>query len=205
MAPEARFCDEEGFGFGWYVAGDALPRTSHALAADGGVWLVDPLEAAGVEERVRALGEPRGVIQLLDRHERDGAAWAARLGVPLHVVPFTPLPGAPFVPVPLVRSRFWREAALWWPEPRVLVTADALGTLPYFRAGGEPIGVHPLLRLRPPRLLGAFDPEHVLVGHGAGVHGPRTAGAVREAVRTARRRLPQAWLGAARGAVRRRG
>ena len=32
---------------------------------------------------MRALGEPAGVLQLLDRHNRDGAAWAARLGVPL--------------------------------------------------------------------------------------------------------------------------
>lgn len=204
MAADTRFCDEADFGFGWYLRGDTLPRTSHALVHEGAVWLVDPIEAPGVGERVRALGEPRGVIQLLDRHARDGAAWALQLGVPLHVVPFAAIAGAPFELLPLVRSRFWRECALWWPERRVLVAADALGTLPYFRAGGEPIGVHPLLRLRPPRTLARLDPEHVLVGHGAGLHGPETAAAVRQAVATARRRLPRAWLGAARSAVRRR-
>ncbi|HSC92007.1 MAG TPA: hypothetical protein VLB86_10185 [Gaiellaceae bacterium] len=204
MAEETRFCDELDVGFGWYRAGEALRRTSHALAADGGVWLVDPVDAEGVEGRVRVLGEPRGVIQLLDRHERDGAAWAARLGVPLHVVPFVPVAGAPFVPLPLVRSRWWREAALWWHEPRVLVVADALGTISYFRAGDEPIGVHPLLRLRPPRALATLDPAHVLVGHGSGLHGAGTTAAVREAIVTARRRLPQAWAAAALSPLRRR-
>ena len=74
-----------------------MGRTSHALAVDGRVWLTDPIDADGVEERIRSLGEPAGVIQLLDRHKRDGAALAARLGVPLHVVPSS-LPGTPFLP-----------------------------------------------------------------------------------------------------------
>ncbi|MGE5691086.1 MAG: hypothetical protein ACM33B_11090 [Pseudomonadota bacterium] len=195
-----RFCDEEPWGFGWFRKGDRFVRTSHALLADGGVWLVDPLDAPGVEERVRALGEPRGVIQLLDRHARDGAAWAARLGVPHHVVPFAPV--GPFELVPLVRSRWWREAALWWPGERVLAIADALGSIPYFRGGDEPLGVHPLLRLRPPWPLLRLAPEHVLVGHGRGVHGPETAAAMRDSIRAARRRLPRAWAGAALSPLR---
>jgi hypothetical protein len=199
---ETRFCDEEAWGFGWFLAGDRMIRTSHAVAADGGVWLVDPLDAPGVEERVRALGEPRGVIQLLDRHGRDAAAWAGRLGVPHHVVPFDPV--GPFELVPLVRTRFWREAALWWRDERVLAVADALGTVDhYFRAGDEPIGVHPLLRLFPPRPLVRLDPLHVLVGHGHGEHGPHVAAAMRDAIRHARRRLPRAAAGGVAAAVRR--
>ena len=100
VAGETRYVDEEPWGFGWWVAGDALVRTSHAIRAGDGVWLVDPIEATASNERVRALGEPRGVIQLLDRHTRDGAAWAERLGVPLHVVPFEPV--GPFELVPVV-------------------------------------------------------------------------------------------------------
>jgi hypothetical protein len=188
-----RFCDEHAFGFGWITDEEQVPRTSHALAADGGVWAVDPVSWPAAEERLRGLGEPRGVVQLLDRHERDCAAFAERLGVGLHVVPFEPLAGAPFEFLPVLKTRFWRESALWWPERRVLVCADAVGTLPYFLAVGEPVGVHPLLRLKPPRALATVHPLYVLCGHGEGGHGEGVARALHEAVRTARRRLPSAW------------
>ena len=186
------FCDELDWGFGWVSPEKPKLRlTSHALAVDGRVWVIDPSEADGVEERVRALGEPAGVIQLLDRHDRASAAYAERLGVPLHRLPFAGVPGAPFEFVPLVRRRRWQEAALWWPERHVLVTADALGTIPhYFALGGERIGVHPLLRLTPPRRLARLDPEHVLCGHGDGVHS-RATDAVREALAHARARIPR--------------
>jgi hypothetical protein len=186
-----RVVDETGFGFGWLEAA-RMQRTSHALAAAGRVWVIDPIDGDGVDERIRALGEPAGVIQLLDRHERDGAAFAARLGVPLHVVPRA-VDGSPFRFLPVASSRWWREVALWWPDERVLACADVLGTIPYFRAGAEPAGVHPFLRLRPPRPLAGLGAEHLLVGHGEGLHGPGTAAAVDDALRHARRRIPR-WL-----------
>src|SRR4051812_49587841 len=131
--------------------------TSHALVADGGVWLVDPSEGDGVEERVRALGEPAGVLQLLDRHNRASAAFAERLGVPLHKVPFERV--GPFETVPIVRRKRWREVALWWPERRVLVCADALRTIPhYFAPGGEQLGVHSPLPLTPPPPVAPLQP-----------------------------------------------
>ncbi len=34
-----RFCDEQEFGFGWLDDDERMRRTSHALVADGGVWL----------------------------------------------------------------------------------------------------------------------------------------------------------------------
>jgi hypothetical protein len=185
------FVDEIDEGFGW-IEGTSMRRTSHALAVDGRVWVIDPIDGDGVDERLRALGEPAGVIQLLDRHRRDSAAFAARLGVPLHVVPAA-LPGTPFELVPVLHNRWWQEVALWWPQPGILVCADALGTIPFFRAGDEPAGLHPLLRLKPPRGLAGLGPKHLLVGHGRGVHGPEAAAAVEAAVRTARRRLPR-WL-----------
>ncbi len=130
---------------------------SHALLADAGVWIVDPTEGEGIEERIRALGEPAGVLQLLDRHNRACAAYAERLGVPHHRVPFDGV--GPFETVPIVRRKRWQEVALWWPERRVLVTADALGTVAhYFTLGGERLGVHPLLRLTPPRQLATPRP-----------------------------------------------
>ncbi|MBA2384598.1 MAG: hypothetical protein H0V68_08055 [Actinobacteria bacterium] len=172
-----------------------MRRTSHALAARGRVWVLDPIEGEGVEDRIRALGDPAGVIQLLDRHERACAAFAERLRVPLHTVPLS-LPGTPFVVLPVLRNRLWAEVALWWPERRLLACADALGTLPFFRAGDEPVGLHPLLRVRPPTSLRGLQPEHLLVGHGDGLHGSATARATEEALRTGRRRLPR-WLAGA--------
>jgi len=186
-----RFLDETDWGFGWVSPEKARIRmTGHALAAANGVWLVDP-PAEDVEERVRALGEPAGVIQLLDRHERGCAQFAEQFGVPHHRVPFGGIDASPFEFVPVLRRRFWQEVALWWPERRVLVCADALGTVPhYFALDGERLGVHPLLRPTPPWRLGRLEPDHVLCGHGAGVHEHATT-AVRDALSTARRRLPR--------------
>jgi hypothetical protein len=181
-------------GLGWIDDG-SVPRTSHALAVDGRVWLIDAVEPADdAAHAVAGLGEPAGVIQLLDRHRRDSAALAWRLGVPLHVTPFDGVPGAPFDPVAIVRQRFWREVALWWPEERVLLCGDALGTVGYFVASGELLGVHPLLRLTPPKALARFAPRHVLCGHGEGVHGDEAAPALDEALATARRRFPAAFI-----------
>jgi hypothetical protein len=178
-----RLCDELDFGFGWIAVGLPVARTSHALAADDGVWVVEPVDVPGLDERISALGEARGVLQLLDRHDRDCAAVARRLGVPHHR-----LGAGPFQPVPIVSVPGWRELALWWPERRVLVAADALGSLPYFCEPGAALGIHPLLRLTPPRRLGRLDPLHVLVGHGEGVHDD-AAGELRRALARSRRGL----------------
>ncbi len=188
-----RFVDELDFAVGWIAPEPLfLQRASHAIAAGGRVWLIDPVDDADALERARSLGEPAAVVQLLDRHGRDCARVAARLGIPHHVVPDVAPDGAPFEVIPVLRRKRWHEVALWFPELRTLVCADALGTAPYYRAKSERIGVSPLLRLTPSRALLAVEPEHVLVGHGAGVH-EDAASAVREAVTKARRRIPP-WL-----------
>ena len=187
--------DEQEDGFGWAID-EPLERTSHALRVGGRVWLIDPVDAPELEDRIRALGEPAGVLQLLDRHTRDGAAWSARLGVPL-VRAFESVAGTPFAALPVQDNRFWREVALWEPESRTLLCADVLGTLEFFRAGDERIGMHPFLRLAPPRSLLSVAPERVLVGHGGGLH-QDAAEAVHDTVRNARRRIPAALASAAR-------
>ncbi len=187
--------DESDGSFGW-IQIERLQRTSHAVSVEGRVWLIDPVDGPDLEQRIRSLGEPAGVLQLLDRHERDGAVWAERLGVPLTRA-WEGVGETPFEALPVRANRLWREVALWEPSGRTLICADVLGTLSYFCAGDERIGLHPLLRARPPRALGRVEPEHVLVGHGAGVHEDATA-AVREALATARRRLPQAIVSAVR-------
>jgi hypothetical protein len=183
-------CDEFEGGFGWTEPG-FLERTSHALEVGGAVLVFDPVDMPGIDEWIRTLGEPEAVVQLLDRHERDSAAVAARLGVP-HLRMELGACGERGRLISIVWNRVWKEVAFWEPERRVLVVADALGAVGYFTAPGEAIGVHPLLRLRPPRDLGELEPEHILCGHGAGVHGPAATVALREALETSRRRLPRA-------------
>lgn len=194
-----RICDETAFGLGWIAEHPALlERASHALRADGRVWLVDPVDGPKVDAHVRALGEAAGVVQLIDRHDRDCALLAERYGVPHHRVPFDGLPGSPFEVVRVLDVPGWHEAALWWRDERVLVCAEALGTTAYFLGPGERLGVHPFLRLYQPKALRELarnlSPKHVLVGHGEGIHGENVAPALAVAVRGARRGAPR-WIG----------
>jgi hypothetical protein len=187
------FCDELPFGFGWIAAQPArLERASHALADERRVWLVDPVDIVGLDERIAAFGEPAGVVQLLDRHGRDSARLAARYGVPLWRTPFGGVSGAPFEIVRVVDIPLWHEAALWWPERRTLVVAEALGTASYYLGPGEALAVHPVLRLFPPTAVERLEPEHVLCGHGAGIHDDAVE-VLRTALTTSRRGVPR-WI-----------
>ena len=202
-----RFCDERGAaGFSWIVD-DPMTRTSHALADGGRVWLVDPVRYEPALERAQKLGRIAAVLQLLDRHDRDCASAAEQLGVP-HVVTPDALPGSPFAPVAIRSSRHWRERALWWPAQRTLVVAEAIGTNPFFAAGADLAGVHLLMRLSPPRAaLHGFEPDHLLVGHGEGLHGEDARLGLRQALAHARTGLPRLALRApafALDAIRRR-
>lgn len=170
-----------------------MQRASHAVASHGRVWVIDPVADESALVRARELGEPAGVLQLLDRHNRDCRTVAKQLGVAHYELFDKPPPEAPFEVVPLVRRPWWHEVALWYPEQRTLVCADAVGTAQYYRAPGERVAVSPLLRMTPPRRLLTLEPEHVLVGHGEGIHADATE-ALRDAVRLAGRRTPSwAW------------
>jgi hypothetical protein len=121
-----RIVDELPFGFGWLDESSFIRRCSHALAVDGRVWIFDAVADEDALERVAGLGEPAGVVQLLNRHDRDNAAIAARLGVPLHVLPEEAPEGAPFAVVLLVRNRLWHEVAalLRLTPPRKLLALE---------------------------------------------------------------------------------
>jgi hypothetical protein len=180
--------DELPFGFSWLLE-EALTRTSHAIDTGDGVWLIDPVDVPEAIERARALGPPAGVIQLLDRHNRDCASLAERLGVPNLRVPGV-VPGSPFTVVPVLDVPGWHEVALWWPEPRVLVVAELIGTNDVYRLGDGPAGMHPMMRAPAPGALRGYEPEHLLVGHGAGLH-EGAAEALRLALKTSRTGLPR--------------
>jgi hypothetical protein len=178
-----------------WVMDDAMERACHALRDDGGrVWLVDPAQDDEALAAAAALGPPAGVLQLLDRHNRDCAALAAALQVPHLRVPQQDVAGAPFSVRRVVHNRLWHEVALWWPQRRALVVAEALGTGQAFAVGRGPVGVHPLRRLLPPTMLKGLGPEHFLAGHGAPLHGPDVAAQVDEAIARSRHDLPRLVL-----------
>jgi hypothetical protein len=181
--------DDFDCGFSWF-ADELLTRTSHALDTGDGVWLIDPVDVPEAVERAVSLGAPAGVLQLLDRHKRDCAAIAARLGVPHLRLPGV-VQGSPFAVVPVIDIPGWHEVALWWPERRVLVVAELIGTTGIHALDGGPAGMHPVLRLPAPGALRGYDAEHLLVGHGRGVHGPAAAEALARAYAGARKDLPR--------------
>ncbi len=80
-------------GITWHES-NAMARASHAVRDGERVWLIDPFDDAAALAAAAELGRPAGVIQLLDRHRRDGEAIAGRLGVKLLRLPQA-IPGSP--------------------------------------------------------------------------------------------------------------
>ncbi len=164
----------------------------HALRDGERTWLIDPFHAAEFRDALGELPPLAGVIQLLDRHNRDCLEIASSFDLPLQRIPAR-LPGSALEVVPVISQRFWTEVALWAPDTRTLVVAEAVGTAPLF-ALGRPAGVHPMLRLLPPRrALAGYAPDQLLVGHGQAL----TAGAAEAlagALSAARADLPKLAL-----------
>jgi hypothetical protein len=166
-----------------------MARSAHALASGGRVWLVDPFDDEPALSVAADLGQLAGVLQLLDRHDRDCGSLAQRLGVPLQRLPDR-IPDTPFQVVPVIWRRGWKEVALWWAQERTLVVAEAVGTAPAF-AVERRAGVHPLLRFTPPRAqLSGYQPERLLVGHGEAIESGASA-AIQDALDHARSDIPR--------------
>jgi hypothetical protein len=184
-------CLRHALGLSWWETG-GMGRAAHALRTERGVWLVDPFQDDAALAAAAEIGPAAGVVQLLDRHNRDGSALAQRLEVPLLRLPHA-IPDSPLQVVPVADRPWWREIALWWEPERALVVAEALGTAPVFGLGRR-VGVHPLLRLTPPRrALGPLAPDRLLVGHGPPLL-QDAAPAVREALGAALTDIPQLAL-----------
>jgi hypothetical protein len=189
---DVRAFDEHALGLSW-VAEHYLSMASHALVVDGKVWIVDPIDAGDAIERAAALGEPAGVIKLYWDHNRDSQAVAERLQIPFYDLPES-VPNAPFTVVPLHFGPYWKELALWLPEQRGLVVPETIGTGHLYRLGHGPAGVHPMRRAFPPGALRDYQPEHLLTGHGAPLHGIDASAGLQDALDHSRTDLPRMAL-----------
>jgi len=207
-------------GVGWIAHPDeTMQRASHALVVESesedgeregsdetpaDVWVVDPVDAEGLDDFLADLGEVAGVVVLMDRHSRDSEAIARRHDVPVYVPESVgldfgtrterfdgALPGTDYEVVTTVNWPGWDEVALY--DGETLVVGDVVGTADYFTIGRERVGVHPMLRVKPPSVLRELSPERILTGHGRGVMEDGD-NALRHAVEGARKRGPKLWL-----------
>lgn len=216
---ELQETDRRDDGVGWIAHPDErMQRASHALSDSdrGGVWLVDPVDADGVDELVAAFGDVLGVVVLLDRHKRDAEEIANRHDVSVYRPTWMQsIDGAIDAPVRALGSELgetgyrlrkridlpvWKEAVLYRPDDGTLVVPESLGTVDYFCAPGEQLGVHPVLRLTPPSELGGLAVERVLVGHGPGIEENATQ-TVRDAIDGSRSRAPSLYLNTLRSSL----
>lgn len=194
-------------GVGWIPYPDeAMQRASHAVESDGDLWVFDPVDADGVDELLAEFdADVAGVVVGLDRHRRDAEPIASRHDVPVYVPSW--MTGveskfdvrverfdrelAGFAVERLIDNAFWQEAVFF--DGTTLVVPEALGTVRYFRSTNEDLGIHPMLRLLPPRSLRQYDPDRLLVGHGEGVF-EDVGREIRDAVDGSRSRAPSLYL-----------
>lgn len=173
-------------GISWFAHPEEdARRASHALTTERGVWVVDPMDADGLDDRLRELGDVAGVVVIHDRHTRDAEAIAARHDVAVHVPEWMTLtrsklerepeplgdhvPGTSYAVHELIDTDEWEEALLVDESGGTLVVMEALGTNPSFRAEGNDVGVHPGLDEAPDGLE-RWSPERILVGHGESIY-----------------------------------
>lgn len=189
---------------------EMMQRASHAVVGDdGGVWVIDPVDVEGLDDLLAEFGDVAGVVILLDRHKRDCAEVANRHDVPVWVPSFmdgvtteldasiqrfnNALGNSGFVLHELVNKSFWQEGVLYNEETGVLIVPEAVGSTEYFRTSERQLGVHPMLRVLPPRELTQFQPSRVLVGHGPGVS-ENVSEVLEDAVSGARIRTPRLFI-----------
>lgn len=171
-----------------WVMREWMRRGSHAVVVNDSVYLIDPVDVPEAIEAAQALGPIAGVFQLLDRHPRACKALADRFGVPLHRLPdASPVDGIEVLSV--LRKQAWQERALWIPSTQTLVVAELVGTNDYYALAKNPLGVHPGLRMTKLAIGRDLPIEHLLVGHGAPLHGADVPEALQVAYANRRRDL----------------
>ena len=178
-----------------------MTRTSHVLAADGRVWLRRPCAARAGPRRSRRT-----------RARRPGRRPASCSTATTATAPPSPAssgsrtscrrtrsPGRRSRPSrqgvsPLARAgpSGGPRSGRWSSRRRSARTGSSA-------AGDERVGVHLLLRLTPPRdVPSRFAPEHLLLGHGEGLHGPDAAAGLRAALAAPAQVSPASLCGSRR-------
>jgi hypothetical protein len=183
-------------------------RASHAVAADDGVWVIDPVDAPDLDALLNELDEVAGVAVLCSHHARDAGAIATRHDVAVHI-PHWMDRVADRVAAPIERYEttvgdsgfeitrveplsMWQEAIAYREADGTLIVPDLLGTGPGYTVGDERLGVVLSHRLFPPReTLGGLEPDRILFGHGEGVFDDASS-ALADALAGARKRFPRA-------------
>lgn len=208
-AEEYRVIDRWEAGVGWIAhPAEGGQRASHAVRTEGGVWVIDPLDAPGVESLITEYGQVTGVLVCADYHARDGALFAERFDVPVTVpASLRRVPARVDAPIERVHGAvagfelrpvrplgLWREVIAYRPTDGTLYVPDYLSSHDAFTVGPERIGLPTLSRLRPPRTtFGDLAPERILLGHGEGVFEGAEA-TLTTAIEGARARFPRALL-----------
>jgi hypothetical protein len=173
-------------GFTWMAHPETtMRRASHALAVDGDVWLIDPLDAEGLDSALADLGRVAGVVVLTNSHGRHADRLAARHEVAIHLSDCFDREAHPVngfdAPVEYFNDelaetgfelvwqkdgRGWKEGALYHPDRGTLVVPDALMTALFTGQEGR-LEVLPFFRFSPPREgFEDLPVERILVGHG---------------------------------------
>ncbi|ELZ11050.1 hypothetical protein C479_09573 [Halovivax asiaticus JCM 14624] len=210
-AGELQVIDRWSGGVGWVAHPDETGmRSSHAIVADDGVWVFDPIDGDGVDDLIAEYGTVSGVAVLSSYHARDAGAVAARHDVPVFVPQWmerigervdapltrydTRIDGSGFTVSRIEPLGMWQEAIAYRPEDGTLIVPDIAGTGPGYTVADERVGIALSHRLVPPReTLGDLEPDRILFGHGTGVLEDATD-ALDDALHNSRRRFPRALV-----------
>lgn len=209
--PELHVVDEFEGGVGWQIhPAESLARTSHALQTDDGLWILDPLDAPGVDDLLAEYGDVAGVAICSSWHARDAEVFARRYDVPVSIPTWMQrVPERVEAPIERFSGTLgdsayelrkstplpsWQEAMLYRPSDGTLYVPESIGTAELFIVGSETVGVSIYRRLLPPRSeLGDLVPTRLLFGHGDGVEDD-AGRQLADALATARKRAPRAFL-----------
>lgn len=170
-------------GFTWMAHPDEdLQRSSQAIEVSGDVWLVDAMDADGLDKRLADLGEVAGVVMLGNHHERHMDRIAQRHDVAVHVpewfhdssldfdapvVRFDSELGETGFELLFLRDNFFRqEGALYHSERKTLVVSDTLMSAVFTAEPGR-VELFPPARLVPTYdALRGLEVDRLLLSHG---------------------------------------
>jgi hypothetical protein len=210
-ATELREIDRWSEGVGWLAhPTEDGKRASHAIKGDDGVWVIDPVDAPGIDALLDELGDVTGVAVLSSHHARDADTIATRHDVAVHIPRWMDRI-AERVDAPIEREdgileslgfdvtrvnplSIYRGAIAYRDTDGTLIVPDLLSSGSAYPVGDERIGVMLGIRPFPPRsVFRGFEPERILFGHGEGVFENATA-ALNDALDGSRKRFPLALV-----------